>query len=133
MRIALVAHDSKKKLLENLCLAYRHVLIKHELFATGTTGGLIEEALGVPVTKYLSGQLGGEYQLGAQITAGNIDMVLFLRDPHSPKSYEPDINNLLKLCDIHNVPLASNLAATEALLSTLGEQSPSSPEHFAQV
>ena len=121
MRIALVAHDSKKKLLENLCLAYRHVLTKHQLFATGTTGDIIESALGMPVTKYLSGQLGGEYQLGAQITANRIDLVLFLRDPLSPKSYEPDINNLLKLCDIHNVPLASNLAGAEVLLGALGE------------
>lgn len=119
MNIALVAHDSKKVLMENLCIAYRHILTKHTLFATGTTGQLIEENTGITVNKYLAGRLGGEQQLGAQIANNDIDLVIFLRDPVSQKSYEPDINSALRLCDIHNIPLASNLATAEALLLAL--------------
>ena len=119
MNIAFIAHDSKKKLMENLCIAYRHVLIKHKLFATGTTGRLIEEASNLPINKYLTGRLGGEYQLGAQIAHGDIDLVIFLREPQTQNSYEPDINSVLRLCDIHNVPLASNLATAEILLTSL--------------
>ena len=121
MNIAFVAHDGKKKLMENLCIAYRHVLVKHNLFATGTTGRLIEEASNLTVNKYLTGQLGGEYQLGAQIAHGDMDLVVFLRDPHNQNSYEPDINSVLRLCDIHNVPLASNLATAEKLLTGLDQ------------
>ena len=119
MNIAFVAHDAKKKLMENLCIAYRHVLVKHNIFATGTTGRLIEESSNLPVQKYLTGKLGGEHQLGAQIAHNDIDLVIFLRDPQSPKSYEPDINSILRLCDIHNIPLASNLATAEVLLLSL--------------
>ena len=117
--IAFIAHDSKKKLMENLCIAYRHILVKHKLFATGTTGRLIEESSNLTVNKYLTGQLGGSYQLGAEIANGDIDLVVFLRDPLNPKSYEPDINSVLRLCDIHNVPLASNLATAELLIISL--------------
>ena len=117
--IAFIAHDSKKKLMENLCIGYRHILVKHKLFATGTTGRLIEESSNLTVNKYLTGQLGGSYQLGAEIANGDIDLVVFLRDPLNPKSYEPDINSVLRLCDIHNVPLASNLATAELLILSL--------------
>jgi len=119
MNIALIAHDNKKKLMENLCIAYRHILIKHSLFATGTTGRLIEEAANLSVHKYLAGHLGGEQQLGSQVAHNDIDLVVFLRDPVSQKHYEPDINSLMRLCDIHNIPLASNLATAEALLLSL--------------
>ena len=119
MNIALIAHDNKKKLMQNLCVAYRYILIKHNLFATGTTGRLIEEASNVPVHKYLAGHLGGEQQLGAQVAHNDIDLVIFLRDPVAQKIYEPDINSVLRLCDIHNIPLASNLATAEALLLAL--------------
>ncbi|MCL1936612.1 MAG: methylglyoxal synthase [Defluviitaleaceae bacterium] len=123
MNIAFIAHDSKKKLMENLCIAYRHILIKHNLFATGTTGSIIEESSGLHVTKYLSGKLGGEYQLGAQIADNNIDLVIFLRDPLRERSYEPDINSVLRLCDMHNIPLASNLSTAEKLLLSLKKES----------
>ena len=93
MNIALIAHDNKKKLMENLCIAYRHILIKHNLFATGGTGRLVEETANLSVHKYLAGHLGGEQQLGAQVANNDIDLVIFLRDPVSPKSYEPDINS----------------------------------------
>lgn len=119
MNIALIAHDNKKKLMENLCIAYRHIFMKHNLFATGGTGRLVEETANLTVHKYLAGHLGGEQQLGAQVANNDIDMVIFLRDPVSPKGYEPDINSILRLCDMHNIPLASNLATAEILLLAL--------------
>ncbi|MBQ8942566.1 MAG: methylglyoxal synthase [Firmicutes bacterium] len=119
MNIALIAHDNKKILMENLCIAYRHILIKHNLFATGTTGQLVEETANLNINKYLAGHLGGEQQLGSQIANNDIDLVIFLRDPVTSKNYEPDIHSVLRLCDIHNIPLASNLATAEALLLAL--------------
>ena len=119
MNIALVAHDSKKMLMENLCIAYRYILVKHEIYATATTGRIIENAATLNVHKYLPGQLGGEQQLGAHIADNDIDLVIFMRDPLTPKSYEPDINSLMRLCDIHNIPLASNVATAEILLLAL--------------
>ena len=119
MNLALTAHDNKKKLMENLCVAYRHILAKHNLFATMTTGQVIEDSVSLPVTKYLSGHLGGEQQLSAQIALGDIDMVIFLRDPLSSKLYEQDIGSLMRLCDVHNIPFASNLATAESLLLAL--------------
>ena len=119
MNIALIAHDNKKKLMENLCVAYRHILIKHKLFATGSTGKIIEDATGLLISKYLAGHLGGESQLSAQAALNDLDLVIFLRDPLAQKQYEPDINSLLRICDVHNIPLASNLATAEALLLAL--------------
>ena len=119
MNIALRAHDNKKKLMENLCIAYRHILTKHTLYATGTTGRLVEEAANLSVHKYLAGHLGGEQQLGSQVANNDIDLVIFLRDPVAPKNYEPNINSILRLCDLHNIPLASNLATAEILLLAL--------------
>lgn len=119
MNIALIAHDNKKKLMENLCIAYRHILSKHTLYATGTTGRLVESAANLTVHKFLSGPLGGEQQLGSQVANNDIDVVIFLRDPVTPKSYEPNINGILRLCDVHNIPLASNLATAEILLLAL--------------
>jgi len=119
MNIALVAHDNKKKLMENLCVAYRHILSKHRLFATGTTGQLVEDATGLSVSKYLAGHLGGGQQMASQIALNDIDLVIFIRDPLHPKQYEPDIMSVLRLCDVHNIPLASNLATAEALLLAL--------------
>ena len=119
MNIGLIAHDTKKKLMQNFCIAYRGILSKHELFATGTTGRLIEEVTNLTVHKYLAGHLGGEQQLGSEIEHNDIDMVIFLRDPQTPKSHEPDINNIFKLCDMHNIPLATNLATAELLIKAL--------------
>ena len=97
MNIALIAHDAKKKLMQNFCIAYRAILSKNELYATGTTGRLIEEVTNLNVHKYLAGHLGGEQQLGSEIEHNDIDMVIFLRDPQTPKSHEPDINNIFNL------------------------------------
>lgn len=119
MNIGMIAHDAKKKLMQNFCIAYRGILCKNELCATGTTGRLIEEVTNLSVHKYLAGHLGGEQQLGAQIEHNQIDLVIFLRDPLSPKSHEPDVNNVVQLCDTHNIPLATNLATAELLIKAL--------------
>ena len=119
MNIGLMAHDSKKKLMQNFCIAYRGILCKNDLYATGTTGRLIEEATNLSVHKFLAGHLGGEKQIGAQIEHNEIDLVIFLRDPLTPKSHEPDANNVIRLCDVHNIPLASNLASAELLIKSL--------------
>ena len=119
MNIGLVAHDTKKKLVQNFCIAYKSILGRHELFATGTTGRLIEEVTNLRVNKHLAGHLGGEQQLGAQIAHNDIDMVIFLRDPLSAKSHEPDPYAVMKLCDIHNIPVATNLATAELLVKAL--------------
>ena len=119
MNIGLIAHDGKKKLMQNCCVAYRGILARHELYATGTTGRLIEDATGLTVHKLLSGHVGGEQQLGAMVEQNQMDLVLFLRDPEAPKSNGPDITKAIRLCDIHNVPLATNLATAEVLLKSL--------------
>lgn len=119
MNIGLIAHDAKKKLMQNFCIAYRGILSKNELYATGTTGRLIEEVTNLNVHKYIAGHLGGEQQLGSQIENNDIDMVIFLRDPLHPKAHEPDINNIFLPCDMHNIPLATNLATAELLIKAL--------------
>ena len=119
MNIALIAHDAKKRLMQNFCIAYRGILSKNDLFATGTTGRLIEEVTNLTVHKYLAGHLGGSQQLGAAIEHNEIDLVIFLRDPLTVKSHEPDINNVMTLCDMHNIPVATNLASAELLNKSL--------------
>lgn len=119
MNIGLIAHDSKKKLMQNFCIAYRGILSKHELYATETTGRLIEEVTNLHVYKHIAGHLGGEQQLGAQIEHNEIDLVIFLRDPLSTPRNEINASNVVKLCDIHNIPLATNLASAELLIKSL--------------
>ena len=119
MNIGLVAHDAKKILMQNFCIAYRGILSKHELYATGTTGRLIEEAANLNVHKFLAGHLGGEQQMCAMIEQNQMDLVIFLRDPLNPKSHEPDIHKAIRLCDMHNIPLASNVATAELLIKSL--------------
>ncbi len=119
MNIGLIAHDAKKKLMQSFCVAYRGILCKHEVYATATTGRLIEEAANLNIHKYLAGHLGGLQQMGAQIENNEIDMVIFLRDPLSPKEHEPDVTGVLRLCDMHNIPFATNLATAELLIKSL--------------
>ena len=119
MNIALIAHDAKKKLMQNFCIAYRGILSKHEVYATGTTGRLIEEVTNLSVHKFLAGKLGGEQQIGIQLEHNQIDMVIFLRDPLNPMTHEVDTFHLLRLCDMHNIPLATNLASAELLIKSL--------------
>ena len=116
MRIGLIAHDAKKMLMQNFCIAYRGILSKHELYATGTTGRLIEEVTNLSIHKYLAGPLGGSQQMGAQIDQNQIDAVIFLSDPLAPKSNEPNVNDVVRLCDMHNIPMATNVATAEVLI-----------------
>lgn len=119
MNIGLIAHDAKKKLMQNFCIAYRGILSKNNLFATGTTGRLVEEVTNLNVHRYLAGHLGGEQQLGAQIENNDMDLVIFLRDPLTKKSHEPDADKVIRLCDVHNIPLATNLATAEVLIMAI--------------
>lgn len=119
MNIGLIAHDAKKKLMQNFCIAYRGILSKHKLYATGTTGRLVEEVTNLTIHRYLAGHLGGTQQLGAQVENNDMDLVIFLRDPLNPKSHEPDVNNIVRLCDTHNIPLATNLATAELLIKAM--------------
>ena len=119
MNIGLIAHNSKKKLMQNLCIAYRGILCKNELYATATTGRLIEEVANLNVHKFLAGHLGGVQQMCSQIEQNQLDMIIFNRDPQTPQSHEPDVNNIFRLCDMHNIPLATNLATAEMLIKSL--------------
>ena len=103
MTIALVAHDSKKELMVQFCTAYRHILAQHHLIATGTTGRLVEENVGLPVQKFLPGGHGGGQQVMARIACEEVDMLLFFRDPIAAKPSEPNEMNLLRICDVHNI------------------------------
>ena len=118
MNIGLVAHESKKKLMQNFCIAYRGILSKHELFATGTTGRLIEEVTNLTVHKYLAGTLGGEQQMGAQIENNDIDLVIFIIDTAQYIGMK-DIYKMNRLFDNHNIPLATNLATAELMVKAL--------------
>ena len=119
MNVGLIAHDSKKKLMQNFCIAYKGILSKHDLYATGTTGRLIEEVTNLSVYKFLAGSLGGEQQLSSQIERNQLDLVIFFRDPTMPKPNEPDFKNIFRLCDMNNIPLATNLATAEILILAL--------------
>ena len=119
LNIGLIAHDSKKELMQNFCIAYKRILSKHELFATGTTGGFIEDATGLEIHKFLAGQLGGGRQMSAQIECNEIDAVIFLRDPFKEKKSELDYTRVYDLCDLHNIPLATNVATAEILIMAI--------------
>ena len=116
MNIALIAHDKKKELMVQFCIAYKGIFAKHNLVATGTTGAFITDATGLEVHKFLSGSQGGDQQIAARIAYNEIDLVLFFRDPLTANSYEPDVLNVLRLCDIHNIPVATNVATAEVLI-----------------
>ena len=119
MNIGFIAHDGKKKLMQNLCIAYRGILVKHNLYSTGTTGRLIEDATGLPVHKLLAGHVGGEQQLSAMVDRGQIDLMIFLRDPEEHQDKVPDVGKAIRQCDLNNVPLATNIASAELLLKSL--------------
>lgn len=117
--IALIAHDRKKETMLAFVRQHKEVLAKHTLLATATTGRLIKENIGLPVTTYLSGPLGGDQQIGARIASQEVDMVIFLRDPLTAQPHEPDISALLRVCDVHDIPVATNETCGHLLLSTL--------------
>lgn len=119
MNIALIAHDSKKELLVQFCIAYCGILSRHNLCATGTTGKMVSQATGLNIQRYLSGSQGGAQQISARISCNEIDLLLFFRDPLTPKAHEPNESDLLRLCDVHNIPVGTNIATAEALIHAL--------------
>ena len=118
MNIALMAHDEKKELMIQFCIAYCGILSKHNLCATGTTGKLVSEATGLKITQFLSGPQGGDQQIGAIIACNEIDLLLVFRSLEA-KPNEPKESSLLRLCDVHNIPVATNIATAEALIHSL--------------
>ncbi|MCD5415033.1 MAG: methylglyoxal synthase [Clostridiales bacterium] len=119
MNIALIAHDAKKDLMIDFVLAYELLLGKHSLFSTGNTGKRIMEATTLSVKRFQSGPYGGDQQIGAEIANNRMDMVIFLRDPMSSQPHEPDIQALIRLCDVHLIPVATNIATGELLIKGL--------------
>jgi len=119
MNIALIAHDKKKNEIIELAKAYRDVLAGHDLYATGTTGTLIMGETGLSIHRMKSGPLGGDQQIGAMLAEGQIHLVIFLRDPLTAQPHEPDVNALLRLCDVQKIPLATNYNSGTILLKAL--------------
>ena len=119
MRIALIAHDKKKTDMINLAVKYKETLSKHELFATGTTGTLVIGETGLAIHRMKSGPLGGDQQIGSMIACNQLDLVIFLRDPLTAQPHEPDVSALLRLCDVSNIPLATNISSAEIMLTAL--------------
>src|ERR1700740_1722759 len=122
MHIALIAHDAKKDLMVSLAPDFAPFLSRCHVMATGTTGSRLIVEAGIEVERLLSGPLGGDLQIGARLAEGRVDAVIFLRDPMTPQPHEPDINALVRACDVHNVPCATNLAGARLLLAALSRR-----------
>lgn len=121
MKLALIAHDRKKDDLIQFVIAYQPILTEHTLYATGTTGQRIIDATGMEVHRFRSGPLGGDQQIGAMIAQDDMDMIIFFRDPLTAQPHEPDVTALIRLCDVYNIPLATNMGTAEVLLKGLKE------------
>lgn len=121
MKIALIAHDKKKDSLVEFAIAYKEILLQHELYATGTTGQRIQDEVGLKLIRFRSGPLGGDQQIGAMIANNDMDMVFFFRDPLTAQPHEPDVTALIRLCDVYHIPLATNMGTAEILLKGLEE------------
>lgn len=119
LRIALIAHDGKKDEMVLLATEFAGLLKQCELVATGTTGSRLQAEVGLEVERMLSGPHGGDLQIGARLAVGGIDAVVFLRDPMTPQPHEPDINALVRACDVHDVPCATNVSSARLLLRGL--------------
>jgi methylglyoxal synthase len=121
MNIALIAHDRMKPAIVEIAREFASTLRLrlHRLMATGTTGGRLQDEVGLDVERLLSGPLGGDLQIGARLATGGVDAVIFLRDPMTPQPHEPDINALVRACDVHDVPCATNRASARILLQHL--------------
>ncbi|RQO56928.1 methylglyoxal synthase [Paucibacter sp. KBW04] len=119
MKIALIAHDGKKNEMVALAAEFSPFLQRCQLMATGTTGGRLQRECGLRVECLLSGPHGGDLQIGARLAVGEVDAVVFLRDPMTPQPHEPDINALVRACDVHNIPCATNRAGAYLLLRQL--------------
>ena len=120
MKIALIAHDKKKNKMIELAIKYKDILAQHDLYATGTTGTLVMGETGLKINRMLSGPLGGDQQIGSMIAENKLDLVIFLRDPLTAQPHEPDVSALLRLCDVANIPLATNMNSAEIMLRALG-------------
>jgi methylglyoxal synthase len=116
MNIAITAHDAKKELMVQFCIAYKGLLQKHSLCATANTGSHVSDATGLPVQTFLSGSQGGGQQIGARIAYNEIDAVFFFGDPLARGGADPEIESIMRLCDVHNIPFATNLASAEILI-----------------
>ena len=116
MNIALIAHDNKKEDIIELVCRFKERFKEHKLFATGTTGKRIMEATGLEVKQYLGGPYGGDQQIGSRIAENKVGLVIFFRDPLTAQPHEPDVSALLRVCDVHNVPVATNIASAELLI-----------------
>ena len=119
MNIALIAHDKKKELMVQFCIAYSGILAKHNLLATGVTGKMVAEATGLKVHRFYAGSQGGDQQIAALIACNEIDLLLYFRDPLTARSQQANEMNLLRLCDVHNIPMATNIATAEVLIHGL--------------
>ena len=119
MKIALIAHDKKKNEMIELAKQYKDVLAGHELYATGTTGTLIMGETGLSIHRMKSGPLGGDQQIGAMLAEGNLDLILFLRDPLTAQPHEPDVSALLRLGDVQSIPLATNRESATVMLEAM--------------
>ena len=119
MNIALIAHDAKKELMVQFCIAYCGILSRHDLCSTATTGKMVSEATGLSIQRFLSGPQGGGQQIAARIGYDEIDMLLLFRDPLNPDIENNDDLSLLRLCDMHHIPVATNLATAEMLIHSL--------------
>lgn len=119
MNIAIIAHDKKKELMVQFCIAYSGILSRHNLCATAVTGKVVSEATGLKILRYMSGAQGGDQQIAARIACNEIDLLLYFRDPLSVSPNEPNEATLLRLCDVHNIPVATNIATAEALIHAL--------------
>lgn len=121
MNIALIAHDNRKERMVNFAIAYEPLLKPHQLYATGTTGTRIMEATNLEVHRFLSGPLGGDQQIGALVAQNEMDLIVFFRDPLTAQPHEPDILALLRLADVHNIPVATNMATAEILIRAIDQ------------
>ena len=119
MKIALIAHDKKKNEIIEIAKKYKDVLSRHELYATGTTGTLIMGETGLKIHRMKSGPLGGDQQIGAMLAVGEINLIIFLRDPLTAQPHEPDVSALLRLCDVQSLPLATNSKSAVIMLEAL--------------
>ncbi|MBV8501012.1 MAG: methylglyoxal synthase [Paucibacter sp.] len=121
MTLALIAHDHKKDAMVALATEFADFLKTCALMGTGTTGGRLQAEVGLEVERLLSGPQGGDLQIGARLAEGRVDAVIFLRDPMTPQPHEPDINALVRACDVHDVPCATNVSSARLLLARLAE------------
>ena len=116
MNLGIIAHNSKKVLIEDFCIAYKNILARHEVYATGTTGRRIEEVTNLHVHKFLAGSIGGDKQFMEMIIRGDMDMVIFFYNPSMINPKEPDVTEIARCCDQYNIPIATNIATAESLI-----------------